>query len=165
MTSHLPRLAADRVRALVAAILVVLAVLLAPGVPSAAARPGEIVGLGGGTDPVGQWPLHPQPQVMRGFDPPGCTWCAGHRGVDLLGSVGEAVYAALPGRVSYAGVLAGRGVVVVDHGTTRTTYEPVAATVHVGTIVAAGTRLGTLEIVQSHCLPAGVPSLGLDPQR
>lgn len=144
---------ADRFRALVAAILVVLAALLASGVPSAAADPGGAAGLDGGTDPVGQWPLHPQPEVVRAFDPPSCTWCAGHRGVDLLGSVGEPVYAALPGRVSYAGVLAGRGAVVVDHGSTRTTYEPVVATVHVGAMIAAGARLGTLEIVQSHCFP------------
>ena len=37
-----------------------------------------------------------------------------------------------PARCRFAGVLAGRGVVVVDHGDTRTTYEPVEATVPVG---------------------------------
>jgi hypothetical protein len=35
-------------------------------------------------------------------------------------------------------VLVGRGVVVVDHGATRTTYEPVDPTVAVGTGLAAG---------------------------
>ena len=39
---------------------------------------------------------------------------------------------ALAGRVSFAGRIAGRGVVVVGHGATRTTYEPVAAEVSVG---------------------------------
>lgn len=153
MSSRLPSPGPDRVRALVAVLLIALAALLATGDPSAAALPGAAVGSDEGPDPVGRWPLRPVPQVVRGFDPPGSLWGPGHRGVDLLGRVGQAVYAALPGRVSFAGVLAGRGVVVVDHGTTRTTYEPVAAAVEVSAQVAAGDRIGTLEVVESHCLP------------
>ena len=64
---------------------------------------------------------------MRGFDPPDVPWGAGHRGVDLGGQIGQPVHAALPGTVSFVGRVAGRGVVVVDHGATRTTYEPVTA--------------------------------------
>jgi murein DD-endopeptidase MepM/ murein hydrolase activator NlpD len=104
-------------------------------------------------DPVGVWPLHPEPTMVRPFDPPDSPYGAGHRGVDLLGTVGQPVLAALPGSVTYAGSLAGRGVVVVDHGATRTTYEPVAATVPVGTQVAAGGRIGRLELAGSHCFP------------
>jgi murein DD-endopeptidase MepM/ murein hydrolase activator NlpD len=63
------------------------------------------------------------------------------------------VRAALAGRVTFAGTLAGRGVVVVDHGATRTTYEPVAPAVAVGSHVDAGGVLGTLETGTSHCLP------------
>jgi murein DD-endopeptidase MepM/ murein hydrolase activator NlpD len=105
------------------------------------------------TDPVGVWPLRPEPAVVRGFDPPDSPYGAGHRGVDLLGTAGQPVLAALPGTVTFAGFLAGRGVVVVNHGPTRTTYEPVAATVTVGTPVAAGAQLGTLELAGSHCFP------------
>jgi murein DD-endopeptidase MepM/ murein hydrolase activator NlpD len=61
--------------------------------------------------------------------------------------------AALPGRVTFAGQLAGRGVIVVNHGSTRTTYEPVHGDVAVGTVVAQGDVLGTLDPVGSHCLP------------
>ena len=104
-------------------------------------------------DPVGVWPLQPEPEVVRPFDPPDSPYGAGHRGVDLLGRAGQPVLAALPGTVTYAGLLAGRGVVVVDHGTTRTTYEPVTATVAVGTPVAAGSAVGTLELAGSHCFP------------
>jgi murein DD-endopeptidase MepM/ murein hydrolase activator NlpD len=104
-------------------------------------------------DPVGVWPLQPQPEVVHGFDPPDSTYGAGHRGVDLLGAVGQPVLAALPGTITYAGALAGRGVVVVDHGVTRTTYEPVAATVSVGTAVPAGAQIGTLGLAGSHCFP------------
>jgi murein DD-endopeptidase MepM/ murein hydrolase activator NlpD len=104
-------------------------------------------------DPVGVWPLQPQPEVVRGFDPPDSPYGAGHRGVDLLGSVGQPVRSALPGTVTFAGMIVGRGVVVVGHGATRTTYEPVTATVAVGTTLAAGGRLGTLELGGSHCFP------------
>jgi murein DD-endopeptidase MepM/ murein hydrolase activator NlpD len=91
--------------------------------------------------------------VVHAFDPPVTTWGAGHRGVDLLATPGQGVLAALPGTVAYAGTLAGRGVLVVAHGSTRTTYEPVAATVEVGTVVAAGDRLGTVQAGPSHCAP------------
>ena len=104
-------------------------------------------------DPIGVWPLVPEPAVDRGFDPPDDPWGAGHRGVDLLGAFGQPVRSALPGRVSWVGVLAGRGVVVIDHGATRTTYEPVDATIELGVTVGAGDRIGTLELAGSHCLP------------
>jgi len=89
----------------------------------------------------GVWPLAP-PLVVAGFDPPSTRWSAGHRGVDLQGLPGQQVRAAVAGTVSFAGTLAGRGVVVVTHGQTRTTYEPVLAWVDVGVAVAAGDPLG-----------------------
>jgi murein DD-endopeptidase MepM/ murein hydrolase activator NlpD len=103
--------------------------------------------------PVGVWPVQPRPTVVRAFDPPELPFGSGHRGVDLLGAPGQRVVAALTGRVTFAGPLAGRGVVVVDHGETRTTYEPVSATVGVGQSVLAGQVLGTLELAGSHCFP------------
>lgn len=109
----------------------------------------------GVSDPrgTGAWPLSPAPAVVHGFDPPGSEFGAGHRGVDLAGAAGQVVGAALPGQVTFAGRLAGRGVVVVGHGATRTTYEPVRATVRVGDLVDAGTPLGVLELPLSHCYP------------
>jgi murein DD-endopeptidase MepM/ murein hydrolase activator NlpD len=118
------------------------------------------LGLASGADgapvapaPVGVWPLQPPPAVVRAFDPPDSTWGPGHRGVDLAGSTGQVVRSALPGQVTYAATLAGRGVVVVDHGATRTTYEPVTATVRVGETVARGQPVGVLELTGSHCFP------------
>jgi len=105
-------------------------------------------------DPRGVWPLDPSPTVVARFEPPETTFGVGHRGVDLAGTFGSWVYAALPGRVTFAGVIAGRGVVVVDHGATRTTYEPVAGLVDPGTTVAAGQVIGRLELSGSHCFPA-----------
>lgn len=135
---------------LLLAVLAPAALLLLSSSGSAHAAAGGA----GATDPVGVWPLQPQHAVVHGFDPPSDPWGSGHRGVDLAGTVGETVRAALAGTVTFAGPLAGRGVVVVDHGPTRTTYEPVAASVRVGDVVAAGAPLGTLTAIQSHCLPA-----------
>ena len=124
--------------------LLVLLLLFAPS-PTATGA--------GEPEPVGGWPLLPRPEVVAGFDPPADAWGAGHRGVDLLGSHDQAVRAALPGTVAFAGRLAGRGVVVVEHGDTRTTYEPVLSTRAVGDPVAAGDVIGRLETLGSHCFP------------
>lgn len=99
-----------------------------------------------------RWPLRPEPpSVLRGFDPPAHPWEAGHRGVDLATSAGRRVYAAGPGRVSFARDLAGRGVVTIVHGRLRTTYLPVRASVPEGRRVEAGTPIGVVENVLGHC--------------
>lgn len=138
--------ATDRTRALGLATIVLGAILLLTGAGAAAGAPE-------GPDPVGVWPLSPVPAVVAAFDPPDSTYGAGHRGVDLAGRAGQAVRAALPGTVTFAGSLAGRGVVVVDHGTTRTTYEPVTATAAIGATVARGAPVGVLQLPGSHCFP------------
>ena len=99
--------------------------------------------------------------VVAGFDPPELAWSAGHRGVDLAAAVGEQVRSVLPGTVTFAGALAGRGVVVVDHGGRRTTYEPVQAWVEEGQDVVAGEVLGVLEPGAGHCFPAACLHWGL----
>jgi len=110
---------------------------------------------------TGVWPLDPVPEVVHGFDPPAHDYAPGHRGVDLLGSPGQPVRAVDTGTVTYAGMLAGRGVVVVDHQTTRTTYQPVTARVEVGDTVLRGEPVGSLAAGGSHCLPRACLHLGL----
>ena len=91
-----------------------------------------------------RWPLDP-PAVTRAFDAPRPNWQSGHRGVDLAGQPGQPVYAAGAGTVVFAGLLAGRPVVSVQHaGGLRTSYEPVQATVRPGQSVDSGTPLGRL---------------------
>lgn len=84
-------------------------------------------------------------EVARGFLPPARRWEPGHRGVDLVAALGSEVRAAGAGTVTFAGVLAGRGVVTVTHGALRSTYEPVAASVRVGDRVREGAVLGRLQ--------------------
>ena len=93
-----------------------------------------------------QWPLRPGvPAVTRGFDAPRPDWQRGHRGVDLAGAPGRPVYAAGRGTVVFAGLLAGRPVVSVQHpGGLRTSYEPVQAVVRPGQLVDSGSPLGRL---------------------
>lgn len=134
-------------------LLALTTLLLALAAPAAGAAPAPAPGPAGRDDPVGTWPLAPRPEVVARFDPPDVVWGAGHRGVDLAGHPGQPVRTALPGRITFAGRIAGRGVVVVGHGDTRTTYEPVSAVVHVGDVLAGGAVLGTLEVVGSHCFP------------
>ena len=98
-----------------------------------------------------RWPLLVTPRVVRGFDPPAQRWLPGHRGVDLAAVPGDTVVAAGAGVVTFAGPVAGRGVVTVTHGELRTTYEPVTATVEVGDLVAAGEPIGTLAAGAGHC--------------
>jgi murein DD-endopeptidase MepM/ murein hydrolase activator NlpD len=101
---------------------------------------------------VWRWPLDGTPRVTRRFDPPDTPYGSGHRGVDLAGRPGEVVRAAGSGRIGYAGVLAGRGVVTVLHPDgLKTTYEPVRASVHAGASVPIGAMLGRLEPGHAGC--------------
>lgn len=80
--------------------------------------------------------------------------------MDLAGRVGQSVLAVAAGRVAFAGSVAGRGVVVVDHGALTSTYQPVSAYVSKGAHVSAGQPLGSLELIGSHCLPDACLHLG-----
>ncbi|MPY58963.1 M23 family metallopeptidase [Streptomyces spongiae] len=102
------------------------------------------------------WPVGLRPSVVRGWEPPATAYGRGHRGVDLAADIGAPVRAVAPGRVAFAGRVAGRGVVSVELTGTgepplRTTYEPVRASVEKGDEVGAGTVLGALEAGTSHC--------------
>ncbi|WP_328992517.1 M23 family metallopeptidase [Kribbella sp. NBC_01245] len=136
--------------------------------PPAASAPAGALSTADASAPAGAlataddgWPLSPRPAVVRPFEPPPEPWAAGHRGVDLAGAIGQAVLAPAPGTVRFAGAIAGRGVVVLTHGSSRTTYEPVVAVVRVGQVLARGEPLGRLSAAGSHCAPATCLHWGL----
>ena len=90
--------------------------------------------------------------VVRGFDPPDQPWLTGHRGVDLAGTPGQVVVAAMDGVVSFAGMVVDRPVISIRHGDLTTTYEPVEAQVSPGDDVVAGEPIGRL--LAGHPCPA-----------
>jgi murein DD-endopeptidase MepM/ murein hydrolase activator NlpD len=109
-----------------------------------------------------RWPLDGSPPITRPFQPPPKPWLPGHRGVDLGGAPDDAVRSAGPGVVAFAGVVAGRPVVSVDHpGGLRTTYEPVSPVVRAGQAVTAGTVVGTLQGGHPGCPVAACLHWGL----
>ncbi|WP_329221461.1 M23 family metallopeptidase [Streptomyces sp. NBC_01485] len=102
------------------------------------------------------WPVGTRPAVVRGWEPPATAYARGHRGVDLAAPPGAPVRSVAAGRVSFAGRVAGRGVVSVELTATglpplRTTYEPVRASVRKGDEVAPGQIVGTVEGMGGHC--------------
>ncbi|GHB48620.1 hypothetical protein GCM10010331_39920 [Streptomyces xanthochromogenes] len=113
------------------------------------------------------WPVVP-PTVIHPWAPPATPYGPGHRGIDLAAPPGTPVRAAAPGRITFAGRVAGRGVLTITLSGTgpppggtplRTTYEPVRAEVKEGTEVVAGQVVATTE-APSHC-PQGCLHWGL----
>jgi len=107
--------------------------------------------------PGGQWawPLAPRPIVSQRFAAPAERWSSGHRGVDLVATPGQPVLAPSGGVVTFSGVIAGRGVVVVSHpGGLRTTAEPVEAALPVGSVVGKGQQVAVVSgAPPGHCPP------------
>ena len=154
--------------ALVLGLLVPTTTAASPPTTSPTAPPLPVIAAGAfgwpltgldGTGPPGGGTIG---AVARRFLPPPDPYGRGHRGVDLVAPWGAPVLAAGPGVVAQAGTLAGRGVVSVVHpGGLRTTYEPVTAAVVVGTPVARGTVLGTLDAGHPGCPAAACLHWGL----
>ncbi|SHL28762.1 Peptidase family M23 [Pseudonocardia thermophila] len=141
--------------------LILLALLLLPAAPAGAAtlRPDQPETaeppLGAGVPAPGArytWPLRPPPAVLAPFRSPDHPYGPGHRGVDLAGAAGQPVLAARAGVVVFAGPVAGRGSVSLQHADgLRTTYEPVAPLVTAGQLVGEGEVLGRLEPGHADC--------------
>lgn len=129
-----------------ACVLVVLLLVLVLSPVSAAAEPAA--------PPGSPWrpPLAGEPTVRRPFDRLPHPYAAGHRGADLLGAPFVPVLAAADGTVGFAGMVAGRPVVSIDHaGGLRTTYEPVDPSVGAGQAVVRGSPIGTLQTGHVGC--------------
>ncbi|MGW7241201.1 murein hydrolase activator EnvC family protein [Streptomyces sp. NPDC054804] len=143
--------------AVLSLLLAVTGTLTATGAwgrPWALARAEDAPPLPGTVPAIGRaWPVGVRPPVLRGWEPPATVYGPGHRGVDLGAAPGAEVRAVAAGRVSFAGRVAGRGVVSVRLAGTdlRTTYEPVTAQVEKGEEVAAGQVVGTVEPAGAHC--------------
>lgn len=135
-----------------ALFLVVVGLLVAVG--STAPPTASAVGLSGGpatsaaTRPALQWvwPAPPPIRVVAPFRAPATPYSAGHRGIDLAAEQGATVAAAAGGTVRFAGQVAGRGVVSIDHGDgVVSSIEPITALVAEGDLLAPGDAIGIVD--------------------
>lgn len=98
-----------------------------------------------------RWPVPPPIRVVAPFRAPPTPYAAGHRGIDIAAERGAGVVAPAAGIVSFAGPVAGRGVVAIDHGDgVVSAIEPVETVVTAGTRVAAGEVIGAVSS-GGHC--------------
>ena len=143
-------------RTRLAVLLILVAAALVPGTAIAAPEAPPF--------PVALWtaPLAGAPDIGRPFEAPAHAYGPGHRGVDLVGAPGTPVLAAGDGVVAFAGMVAGRPVVSIDHANgLRTTYEPVDPSVGAGQAVARGSPIGILSAGHAGCPAAACLHWGL----
>lgn len=108
-----------------------------------------------GGSPAGVRYAAPLPtlRVVHPFAPPVLRFGPGHVGVDLATRSGALVRSAAAGVVSFAGQVAGRGLVVVAHADgIRTEYEPIRPLVRRGQPVARGKPIGRVMGAHHGCL-------------
>lgn len=105
---------------------------------------------GGGAAAAGvsvrwHWPTSPPGAVVRAFLAPPGPYAAGHRGIDVAASAGQAVLSPTDAVVSFSGVVVDRPVITLrvdEH--VLVSMEPVASELPVGAAVAAGTVIGAI---------------------
>jgi murein DD-endopeptidase MepM/ murein hydrolase activator NlpD len=86
-------------------------------------------------------------RVARGYVAPAHEYGPGHRGIDLDLLGGSEVHAPADGMVAFAGGVAGRGILTIDHGGGLvTTLEPVDSDLLPGAPVARGAHVATLAL-------------------
>jgi murein DD-endopeptidase MepM/ murein hydrolase activator NlpD len=125
--------------------------------PVLALLAGALVLAGGATAPPRwAWPTASH-VVVRGFEAPATAYAAGHRGIDVAAEAGAAVRAVDDGVVAFAGTVADRGVVSVEHDGVRSSVEPVDPAVEAGDAVRRGDVIGHVASGGDH---AGVLHLG-----
>lgn len=147
-------------RSLQGAILAVVVVALPAGAAgatnadAAARAPADAMSGPVGSAEIGDdwtWPVARPVLVIAQFLAPPTPYSAGHRGIDIATVVGAEVVAPAPGVVTFAGPVAGRDVIAIDHGEGLVSaIEPVSAGVGVGEHVGAGEPLG-LVATGGHC--------------
>lgn len=102
------------------------------------------------------WPIGGSFRIVEPFIAPAHAYGPGHRGIDLEPLGPGVLVAPQAGVIAYAGSIAGRGVITIDHGRGWvTTLEPIASDVVAGLAVARGEIVGTLAF-GGHAAPGTV---------
>jgi murein DD-endopeptidase MepM/ murein hydrolase activator NlpD len=101
------------------------------------------------------WPVSPF-RLERGFAAPAHRYGPGHRGVDVRPLEGENVRAPASGTVAFSGMVAGRGILTIDHGDGLvTTLEPIDSPLEAGDPVQQGAPVGVIAL-GGHTAPSAL---------
>ncbi|KTR93473.1 peptidase M23 [Microbacterium testaceum] len=99
------------------------------------------------------WPVD-EVRLVRRFEAPAHAYGPGHRGLDLASTA--VVRAPAAGHIAFAGMVAGRSVLTIDHGDGLvTTLEPVQTDLTVGAAVSRGSPVGVVA-PEGHSRPGTV---------
>ncbi len=110
--------------------------------------------------PRWRWPLLGTRAVVEPFRAPAHEYGAGHRGVDLVSSVGAIAVAPADGVIAFRGTVVDRPLLTITHADGLvTTFEPLRSTLDPGDAVSAGQEIGTVD-VGGHT-PAGALHIGV----
>ncbi|MEO7122386.1 MAG: M23 family metallopeptidase [Lacisediminihabitans sp.] len=127
-------------------LLALMVVAVSPASASANEQPAA------GVAPHWTWPVTAPRVIERAFSAPETAYGAGHRGIDLAAPVGETVLSPANGTVHFAGSVAGRPVLSIEHaGALLSSFEPVTSTLHAGDVVHRGDPVGTIAATSGHC--------------
>jgi murein DD-endopeptidase MepM/ murein hydrolase activator NlpD len=95
-------------------------------------------------------------RLARAYVAPAHEYGPGHRGIDLDLQGGAVVRAPADGVVAFAGSVAGRGILTIDHGNGLvTTLEPVTTALAPGTPVVGGEDVANLGL-GGHAAPGAL---------
>lgn len=119
-------------------LLGLLLLVAGPTIPASGVPPANRTG-------AWTWPLSPQPELRKAFDPPERDWLPGHRGVDLAAASGQTVLSPAGGTVNFSGWLVDRYVLTIEHGWLRSSFEPVFSELRAGEPVQQGQIIGTVQ--------------------
>lgn len=101
--------------------------------------------------PRWSWPLEENRTVAREYVAPADRYSAGHRGIDIAAEPGTELHAVAEGTVTFAGMVAGRPVLTLEHQNGwKSSYEPVLTDLQTGTPVLPGAVIGTLAEPAGH---------------
>lgn len=96
------------------------------------------------------WPVI-SPHVTSAFDRPEQPWLPGHRGVDLQATTNDTILAPDDGIISFAGTVAGKSVVSINHGNITSTFEPATTHLKAGAPVTRGQHIAQINGGSDHC--------------
>lgn len=134
-------------RGLVLVVVTIGLVAVPGGAAASSAAMAARAPSGGPTAHGWLWPVH-DARIAAPYAAPAQAYGPGHRGVDLEPRDGDAhVRSPADGVVAFSGMIAGRGILTIDHGGGLvTTLEPITSELHPGDAVSSGEEVGEISL-------------------